>query len=197
MTVTDNDLSRLKQSLERALGFPLQSPTAFNALSEQIETRLHEHLSVSTLKRLWEYVPNRFAPRRYTLDILSKFLGYSSWEQFVGQSAGSSQSPSDPVLSRRINVAADLNSGDVLRLVWSPGRECVVRYLGSLLFEVERSVATRLVAGTTFSCGLIIGGEPLYIDSVRLPGQPEMNAYVCGQVGGVRFELLSPEEDRD
>jgi hypothetical protein len=43
--------------------------------------------------------------------------------------------------------------------------------------------------GDTFLCGLIIEGEPLYLDELQHNNEPPV-AYVCGKKGGVRFEKL-------
>ena len=132
---------------------------------------------------------NNFNPTEYTLSVLARFVGYGSWEDFKAQrSAG--RAPSDCILTDRVNVQADLVVGDRLLLAWAPDRVCVVRYLGGLRFEVEQSQATRLQPGDTFECGLLIDGEPLYLDNLCQPGCLP-TVYVCGQIAGIRYELLS------
>ena len=46
---------------------------------------------------------------------------------------------------------------------------CTIRYLG------------------TFECGLIVEGEPLYLDNLRQGTRPPI-AYICGKKSGVNFE---------
>lgn len=173
------------------MGRPMAMPRDFEQLSEMLTERTGASLSVSTLKRLWGYVNNHFTPSSYTLNSLSQFVGYDSWQQFSEQRHDIA--PSDPIMSTSLNVADTLHAGDRLKIVWAPDRECVVRYHGDLLFEVEQSVATRLKPGDTFKCGLIISGEPLYLDDLRQPGHNPV-AYVCGQLSGVRFQILPPQD---
>ena len=184
----------LIEAVERAVGRKMTSPRDFEYLSTCLANRLNEGLSVSTLKRLWNYVPNRFAPTRHTLDVLARFVGYDGWEQFnEGQPQG--RHPSGKILARHIAVPQDLTDGDRVKLTWAPDRECVVRYRGDLAFVVEASHGTRLRQGDTFRCGLIIDGEPLYLDDLRQPGHIP-STYVCGQVSGIRFERLNTYFER-
>lgn len=185
--MNDNKLQQLLRATEQALGQRVVTPRDFKALSERLTERLDTGLSVSTLKRLWGYVPNGFSPSTYTLNILSRFVGYDDWEQFCDERPAIP--PSDPILVQRLNVADALSPGDRVRLTWAPDRECVIRYEGKLHFIVEQSAGTRLSAGDTFMCGLIIDGEPLYLDDLKHNGSRAM-AYVCGQVSGVRFEVI-------
>lgn len=184
----DDELKRLLEAVERSVGHKMSTPRDFEDLSRKLSDRVNASISTSTLKRIWGYVSNRFNPTDYTLTALARFVGYGSWEDFkVRRPEG--RAPSDRILTDRVNVQADLIVGDRLRLAWAPDRVCVVRYLGGLRFEVEQSQATRLQPGDTFECGLLIDGEPLYLDNLCQPGCAP-SAYVCGQVAGIRYELL-------
>ena len=182
-------LQQLLTAVERSVGQRIDSPRDFEMLSDSLAARVGEGLSVSTLKRIWGYVNNDFMPTRHTLDVLARFLGYDGWDGFVSERPDGS-APSDPIMADRLSVVGDAVAvGERVRLVWAPDRECVAVYRGDLRWEVESAENTRLRPGDTFSCGLIIAGEPLYLDDLRQPGR-RPTAYVCGQIAGVRFELL-------
>ena len=136
----------------------------------------------------------RAGMRRFTLDSLARAVGYRDYDHFArqGQGGGLDESPSDVVLSKRLNVTRDLGVRDRVLLSWHPGRECVVRYLDLNQFVVEQSTNTRLLPGNTFDCGLMIEDELLYIDNlVQQDGMPK--GYVCGKVGGIHFEVKNVE----
>ncbi|MBR5102466.1 MAG: hypothetical protein IK092_05025 [Muribaculaceae bacterium] len=191
MTSKSPQHQQLIDAIERSIGMAVATPRDFNYLSQCLRNRLNVNISVSTLKRFWGYVPNRFQPSLFTLNSLSKFIGFESWEHFLNNDDGS-KSPSDRIMSNCLNVPEGLVDGDCVKLAWAPDRECVIRYLGALKFEVVESHGTRLRVGDTFKCGLIIAGEPLYLDDLRQPGH-KPSVYVCGQVSGVRFEVLKEE----
>lgn len=187
--MNETQLRKLRQAVENALGHDIATPRDFEHLNISLQKRLGMTLSVSTLKRLWGYVDNDFTPSAYSLNLLSQFVGYRNWREFTTERPD--VSPSDPIMTQRINVLEELTPGDRMRLVWPPDRECLIRYLGSLRFIVEESKNTRLQQDDTFACGLMIAGEPLYLDDLR-HDKRQPTAYVCGQMSGIRFERLNP-----
>ena len=184
---------QLRTDIETALKKKLQTPKDFEFLRERIYARLHILVSRTTLMRLWGYVDEEVTPRKGTLDILSKFLGYRDWLQYQENACLAKEQQSSPVMSRKLSVKSDLYIGERLRLTWQPGRVCDVEYLGNQSFRVIASENTRIQPGDTFQCSLIIEGEPLYLDNLRKgdgSSSAETIAYVCGKKTGVNFEHL-------
>ena len=180
---------KLCKEIELALGQKIQTPKDFNFLRERIYARLHVLISRTTLMRIWGYLDEKVEPRRGTLDILARFLGYSDWNERNALLPKDQQS--SPVMSRRLSVAKTLIRGERLQLTWQPDRICDIEYLGDLQFRVIASEKTRLKEGDTFECSLIIEGEPLYLDSLK-QGNKQSIAYVCGKKSGVNFEYIKP-----
>ena len=77
----NNDYQQLLRAVEQALGRSLISPSDFEYLANQLFEKTHEHLSTSTLMRLWGYT-ERVKPRKSTLDVLARFLGYNDSPAF-------------------------------------------------------------------------------------------------------------------
>ena len=183
-----NTTEKLLADIESALGKTIETPKDFELLSEQILSRTGEPLSTSTLKRMWGYLPSDTTPSLHTMNVLSRFLGYRSWKHFLSESSDEEQQ-SDPVISRHLIVEEELCVGDRLRLTWHPGRVCDVEYLGGSQFKVLESQNTRIQAGNTFRCSMIIENGPLYIDHLCQEGM-QYAAYICGKKTGVRFERI-------
>ena len=184
---------QLRTDIETALKKKLQTPKDFEFLRERIYARLHILVSRTTLMRLWGYVDEEVTPRKGTLDILSRFLGYQDWESYQENASLPKEQQSSPVMSRKLNVNSDLYIGERLRLTWQPDRVCDVEYLGELSFRVIASENTRILPSDTFQCSLIVEGEPLYLDNLRKGDgstSAETIAYVCGKKTGVNFEHL-------
>ena len=76
----------------------MQTPKDFEFLSEQIFDSLHQHISPTTLKRLWGYLPEPSEPRLSTLNLLSEFIGYDSWDAFCNQDQEDVSAAQAPVL---------------------------------------------------------------------------------------------------
>lgn len=183
------DIARLREAVERTLGRSMRTPKDFEQLSGAIQGRLGVILSRNTLRRLWGNMQDVEQPRRSTLDFVARFLGYTDMEAFTVQAGKELSDTSNPVMTRKIHVGTELRKGDRLRLTWLPDRVCDIEYNGSLHFSVVASENTKLKAGDTFLCGLVIEGEPLYLDELQRGSEPGVS-YVCGKQGGVRFEKI-------
>ena len=71
----------LLKAVEEALGRSIVSTTDFKYLSQKIFENTHELLSASTLMRLWGR-RSQVNPRKSTLDILARFIGYKDYADF-------------------------------------------------------------------------------------------------------------------
>jgi hypothetical protein len=119
-------------------------------LQAYIFERTRENIGLNTLKRIWNYGNTPVVPRIFTLDILSKAVGYRNFEdvkQFYGEAGSES---SDKVLGKVVS-SSDLRPGDRVTLCWNPGRRCTVEYLGSNAYRVVSSERTKLKPGNTIS----------------------------------------------
>ncbi len=191
MIIAKEQIAALRQSIEEAIGRRLLTAKDFDLLSERVYARVGEMVSCNTLKRIWGKMDEEHEPRISTLSILARFIGFTDFYAFVNDSSTSSEKgdSSLPYMGRRLSIIDGLTCGDRLRLTWQPGRVCDVEYNGSLHFRVIHSENTRLKEDDTFLCGIIIEGQPLYLDMLKQGDKPS-TAYICGKRGGVRFELL-------
>ena len=148
-------------------------------------------MSASTLMRVWGYISTDSMPSRTTLNVLARYAGHVDFKAFE---ASLVNSPSDDVVSPCISVRDDLAVRDRVRLTWEPGRVCMMRYLGDEQFVVEEATATKLRAGDTFACALIVEGERLYLDNLVLRGS-EPTVDVFGKRGGVKFKVIKAQQN--
>ena len=183
---------KLLEAIEKEVGKKLLTPKDLEWLSEKVEARTKEHLSESTLMRLWGYRPSVGA-RQTTLDILSRYLGYADYVIFCQWCVDNKEQQSDEVVGRHL-YTEELTVGTRLVLTWYPDRRCVVQLLGDGVFTIVEAVNTKLSAGDTFRCDLFIEGEPLYMSQLVHEGRPPM-VYVIGKVNGIRFDYLAADDE--
>lgn len=163
MQKTSPEISELKKRIEDNLKRKMRTPNDFVFLVGAVWEKTRQTISPTTLKRLWGYIDGADETRGSTLEILSRFLGYGNWDDFVkdiGQ-----ESNSDPVTSPHIK-AEELNVGDCVFISWKPDRRCTFRYLGDQKFIVEETENSKLKTGNTFYASLFILGEPLYLSDL-------------------------------
>lgn len=183
------DFERLKKEVETLVGRTISSPKDFEFLSRQIEGYTHESISVSTLKRMWGYVASKCKPSRFNLDLLSRMVGYPSWEALVG---GVDEGKSSRFFVRSKLIANALDIGNRVRLSWNPGRIVTLSYLGDDRFRVVGSLRSKLDEGDTFTCQQFVAGETAYFSNLRHPNVPLCN-YAAGQIDGIQWKILSGE----
>lgn len=177
---------RLCNTIQEKVGRRMETPQDFVWLSGQVWETIHERVSVNTLKRLWGKEGYEvMAPRRSTLDILAKFVGYKDYATF---NMNSGEESSEPLLVRHLFVK-DLEKGLKVRLSWLPDRLCIAAYEGGGRFVITEVENSKLSVGDTFECSIIIEGEPLYLNNLIHNGSGP-SLYVVGKMKGVHFEVI-------
>lgn len=178
----------LKQEVERVVGHELREARDFELLSQLIFKGTREQLSPTTLKRLWGYLKNEeVQTRQHTLDVLARFAGYRSYEDFCTHPDNKEDVQSGICIEERVSTEK-MRLGQRLIITWLPDRRIVVRHLGGSRFEILEAENSKLSVGDTFRCHLMIQHEPLYLDELNHQGLPP-TAYVAGQRDGVMIQV--------
>ena len=178
-------MNYLLDLVEKHYGRKLSTTTDFESLSVIIEKTTGDLLSSSTLKRLYGYVSLNTVPRKATLDILSRFIGYRDYETFCVSLRNDPQFTST-FFSAKTVITSELKAGDKLRIGWPPDRIVTLNYLGNELFEVEVSVNASLLKGDRFRQVSFMKGYPLYLSRILRDGE-YTPAYVAGMNNGLNL----------
>lgn len=181
---------KLQKALEKAVGRSMITPRDFEYLSSCIFVTTKENVSSMTLKRFWGYMgeKNKRQLRLSTLNILVQMIGYTDWATYYKDSSANGNIESD-FLKNKSLITNSLPKGTIIRLMWHPDRTVTIRHEGYEVFVVMESVNSKLKAGDTFRCGLIVEGEPLYLAQLK-HNDNEPVSYVCGMNDGILFKVL-------
>ena len=189
------ELDNLREDIKEAAGLKDKtlSPSDFNQLQQDIKAKLPQSaINAKTLKRLFGYdrTNEKSFIRLYTLDVLSRFLGYENWNAYLEYLHLLESSGSGDFKGEEIN-AEDLSIGDTLRITWKPNRKSTLKYLGNQKFEVTETENSKWQVGDTFLCKHFIMGKPLYVDNLTDKDDVLKSAmYVVGEKGGVQFQPI-------
>ena len=164
--------------VERYMGRELKSPNDFQCLIDILPPK--EKLSISTLKRLWQYVPNEHKTRETTLTILSKLLGYKSWLEYCMKHPNIQESD----FLTGINTQRDIAIGSVIMLQWYPNRECMIKKTESGRFLVVEAKNTKLQVGDEFYTSWLEKGKPLLATQFIRNEIPQPD-YIAGRRNGL------------
>ena len=177
------EIIQLRSDIEKQLRQTLSSPADFQWLIQQIWNKQHTILSLSTIKRLWGYVPSNGVPRLSTLNTLSQFLGYADWNAYLVALEQRGGNESAMFQGEGISVSA-LQPNDRIEVCWQPNRRCVFCYLGNNQFVVEESKNAKLHIGDRFSAATFMVGNPMYLDNLLL-SDGTCTSYVAGKRHGL------------
>ena len=173
----------LMTAVEERFGRRPNTTMQFVALSYAIEAACSEHLSASTLKRLWGYVSSTPAPRISTLDILSQYVGERSFGTFCERlRAGTEESSA--FFQTAFVVAKELAPGTHVELGWEPDRLVRTEYLGEQRFRVIEARNSKLQPGDEFEAASLMTGYPLCLSGVLRDGKMT-TPFVGGKKGGL------------
>ena len=180
-------IAALRKEVGERFGGPLTTHVHFVSLTDAIEMELREHISPTTLERVWGYSTRHYdTVSRRTLDVLARYAGQGSWEDFCARLKDEASSESDFFTDGIMAVSA-LKEGTRLRLGWQPDRVCEVRYMGNNRFVVESVTNGSLRVGDTFSCMQLQLGRLMYMDCFQRAGETpaENQRYAVGRENGL------------
>lgn len=181
----------LRLAVEQRFGKGVVVSSDFVELSSKILETAGTYLAPITLRRFWsekECACYNVAPRRSTLNILSQYVGYGSWDTFVKDYNVAGSASSDFILKADL-PAAEVLQGSVLKLTWAPDRVVHARSMGDCMFSVLESRNSKLSVGDTFKVEIFVEGEPLLLTNLVHEGQSPTK-YVCGKVDGIRYKVV-------
>lgn len=178
-------INALRNEVEKRVG-KVNGHDKFIKLEALIEEKCREHISITTLQRLWGYsTRNASKISERILDIIAEFIDAGSWEKFCAIVNYSKES--ELFHGKDVINCSNLTSGTRLKLEWHPGRICEIEYLGNNRFIALNTENATIKPGDTFRCLQIEKGRELNMNNFTRRGEPESNdtCYVVGKTNGL------------
>lgn len=177
------EIQELVSAVKAKYGKSLDAPSDFEEFSLYLYKHTEEVISASTLKRLCGYVKYPHNTRKYTLDVLSRFVGYNSFEEYCAWLKTSPAYNSSFFSTKQI-ASSDLKIGQYLEIGWSPNRYLLIRYNGNNTYSIEKAKSSKLQAGDCFETDCFYIGYPLYLPYVIHDNQ-RTKPFIAGRNGGL------------
>lgn len=150
----------IKEMLSERLGHQVRYPSDCERLSFDIFNTTHQHIGVTTLKRLLGFVGGSARPRMSTLDIIALYLGYQSYPELLSSLDPDSASGRPDAIGTLISTA--LRPGATVELV-AENSAVRLEYMGESRFVVRESALSGLEPEECIVCDSFRVGYPLYI----------------------------------
>ncbi len=177
----------LRERVESRFGKKLSVHADFLALVAVIEMEQRQHISESTLERVWGYSTRGYnTVSLRTLDVLSRYAEGCDWQEFCEKLASEGGCESELFNVEHIHTR-HLAVGDRLQIGWLPDRLCTVRYLGENRFVAEECHNSKMQKGDTFSCLQFALGKEVVLTDLHQAGTPEnrLKMYSVGSKNGL------------
>lgn len=177
----------LRQRVEKRFGKRLSVHADFVALVSVIEDELRQHMSESTLERVWGYSTRGYATVSLrTLDLLSHYAEGCDWQSFCCALAHSGECESE-MFDSEVILTSNLQRGDRVRMGWLPDRICEVQYMGDNRFVATECHNSKLREGDMFTCTQFTLGKELTMTEFEAKHNPTTTAkvYTVGMVHGL------------
>lgn len=183
------DIKVLTNMLERRCGHSLKSAADYEWLAYDFQSKIGESIGINTLKRLLNFHAYDKGHRESTLDVVARYLGFSTWRQ-LEQSAVFGTS-SFGITTEVVNPN-DLHIGSAVEVTYRPDRTLRFEYTGNSIFLVTHSTNSQLQNGDKAEIHQFMLGYPLLATQIVRQGKP-LGEYTAAKIGGLTSILVTEE----
>jgi len=184
-------VAALLKTAERKFGHPVRTPSDFLLLADKIEATTGEHISDSTIKRLYKPSLGYDTVSERTLNVIAQYIGFEHNDAFVADLAVKGLAESDMTNGEDSIKASDLNIGVEVEIAWMPDRVCRLRYLGDRKFEALECLNSKIKPGDTFYCTSFSKGRKLYVDDLVHEGEIYESYGMGTEHGLIRVSVIN------
>lgn len=186
---TTPQIKVLQLEVEKKFGKKCEVPADFVALADQIELSLRQHISSSTLERIWNYSTRGQATiSMHSINLLCQYIGMCDWRNFCKSLNETGVIDSDMLEGENI-PSNSLSIGDRIEIGWLPDRKCVIEYLGDYQFKAIHCENSTMQPGDIFKCVEFIKNQPAIMDEFIKSGdcRESHKRYIAGKHHGLSF----------
>lgn len=171
----------IKKKIESQFGQPIRYSKDCDALAAEISRVTNHMLSGSTLKRLMGFVKGINNPRMYTMDVISEYLGYDSFDDLI-QEFNTNPSSEQNIINEL--TVDDISVEDTIKFEYDPDIKITLKYINHSTFEVLESLNPNLQVNDIIQFEHIVKSYPLFIKDV-VRNKKHLGKYIAGKVSGI------------
>ena len=184
---------RIREKVMERFGSTLEYPQQCEALALAIQEATGQTLGTTTLKRMLGFVKGAAQPRRASLDIIARYIGYADY-LLMTKDLGEDCEISDFRMVESID-SADLEPGERIQIAYDPNRTLVLRYLGENKYVAEESCGSKLLAGDRLMIAGFYVGFELMVSDVEREGC-HLGPYQAAKRGGLTSVEILQDSNR-
>ena len=191
MIVEGYNIEKLKERVAVKFGYMPKTPTDFNLLAVDIFKRTNRPLSVSTLKRIWGYIPSSHGTSYSSLTVLCRYIGFPDWDVFCSQMSKADDSVNTSGFDKEyVLVMSTLDIGAIVRMDWDEDKSCTLKKLEHPnRFEVISSNHIKIIKGDTGMIDSLSVGRPFIMSNCSRNGS-KLGTYSGANTNGLKSITL-------
>lgn len=169
------------KQIEEKFKKEIRYPSDCEALAGDILHVTKQTISTSTLKRIFGFIAGSKEPRLYTLDVLSQYLGYINWDNYIEKQLNIDNSGFITINQVEIEK---LSPNSLVEIFYAPDSKLVLNYKTNFEFEIKQSINSKLQEKDLLRIYNIVKNYPLIINSV-IRNNVNLGAYKAAKISGV------------
>lgn len=170
----------IKKKIEEKSEMKIRYSRDCEVLSEKIHEHCNTRLSPSTLRRLFGIVKGTGTVRAHTLDVISNFIGYSTWDELI-ESFDDTKKKDKPLIELNLS---QIKKGAKVAYAHSKNAEVIISSMGKGLFNVESAINSQLKVGDKFKAEVLKLHHPFFVSDVVTKNKT-IEKLVEGRVSGI------------
>lgn len=167
--------------LSKRAGKDVATSYGADYLRNDIEAATGESLSLNTVKRLVGLLPYDSKPRLITLNIISRYLDFSSWQLLQEYITGKI---SDFNVEEFFIDLTNQPLNCIIKIKWQPDRYLVIKHLGNGKYIVAQSINSKLLVDDILYLSQIAKGFPFIVKNVERKGL-SLGNYMAAKKTGI------------
>lgn len=162
-------------------GVDVTTPAGATVLAHDIEAKTRERLAPNTIKRLVGILPYDGIPRKTTLNIIARYIGFKSWDKLMSMMPEGMSLFGDayPYINLR-----ELPPDIMIHFKWEPDRLIVLRHVKWFSCEVVEVKNSKLEVGDILEVMQLGNGFPFYVRKV-MRGDENLGTYSAAIENGI------------
>jgi hypothetical protein len=171
----------IKKKLETKSGIKIRYGRDCVSLSEKIFTECNLKLSAMTLRRLYGFVKGTSGVRAHTLDVISNYLGFASFDELIEPLNKNSKTKPTHITELK---TASLKKGEKFQYTYKPNAEVVIEYVGKSKFKVISAIHSQLKVNDVFKVGVLNLHHPFFILEIDRDFKP-LGKIIEAKISGI------------
>ena len=172
--------------IQQFVPFDLTTSIGCTMMAHDMSNCLNASISPNTLKRAFGIIHSSSATSKYTLDLIARYVGYSSWENF------NDEKPSKSSTFNNLNVLSldTIAIGQSVKFSYSPNRVVTMKCIDRQKFCITKSLNSKIIEGDIVIANQIIARHPFHILSV-VRNNSNLGSFTAGIHEGIEsIELI-------